>query len=77
MEPGVGGECKVEGTPSSRNSTFINLPCLELGGGGFRLPADICDASPTSPLLSSSGSDISWDVRGDSGGGPCTVSKSE
>lgn len=74
MEPGVGGDCKAfDAAPSSRSSTFINLPCLELGGGGFFLGA--ADGSGIRPLLSSSGSDISCDVRGDSGNGSCTASK--
>jgi hypothetical protein len=58
---------------SSRSSTLIILPCRELGGGGAFLPAE----NPLSPpirLLSSSRSDISCDVRGDSGCGSCIAS---
>lgn len=73
MEPGVGGDCNAFGVFSSRSSTFINLPCLELGGGGFFLGA--ADGSAINPVLLSSGSDISCDVRGDSGNGSCTASK--
>lgn len=62
------------GVFSLRNSTFINFPCLELGGGGFFLPADEGGVSAMKPLPSSSGSDISCDVRGDSGNGSCTAS---
>jgi hypothetical protein len=52
---------------SSLNSTLINLPCRELGGRGFFLLLDFERwASDIDPRLSSSGSDISCDVRGDS-----------
>lgn len=73
-EPGVGG-CSLTcgaGNPSrvsSLNSTLIILPWCETGGGGLFLP-DVDIKS----LLSSSGSDISCDVRGDSGWGSCIVS---
>lgn len=60
----MGGDCRAVVEASSRNSTLISLPCLELGGGGFFLPA--AEVSP-SRLRSSSGSDVSCDVRGDSG----------
>jgi len=73
MEPGVGGDCRALWVFSSRSSTFINLPCRELGGGGFFLGA--AEDSDITPLLSSSGSEISCDVRGDSGKGSCTASK--
>jgi hypothetical protein len=45
---------------------LISLPCLELGGGGFRLSED-ARPSVASLRRSSSGSETSWDVRGDSG----------
>lgn len=51
---------------SSRNSTLINFPCLELGGGGFFLPIGTEVKSVPTSFRSSSGSDISCDVRGDS-----------
>jgi hypothetical protein len=52
---------------SSLNSSLINLPCLELGGGGFiRLLGVEPWDSDTNPRLSSSRSDISCDVQGDS-----------
>jgi len=56
----------TRGAVSSLSSTFISLPCLELGGGGIRLSED---ARPSVANLrrSSSGSETSWDVRGDSG----------
>lgn len=57
---------------SSRSSTLISLPCLEFGGRGF-FRADE-ETSPVSRLRSSSGSDISCDVRGDSGWGSCIAS---
>jgi hypothetical protein len=58
-------EVSIRGVFSSLSSTFMSLPCLELGGGGFRLSDD---ARPSVANLrrSSSGSEISWDVRGDS-----------
>lgn len=63
---GVFGECTITVVGSSRNSTFISLPCLELGGGGFfrALKEEVRSAPPI--FLSSSGSDISCDVRRDS-----------
>ncbi len=39
FETSVGGDCKVPVPISSLNSTLISFPCLELGGGGFFLPA--------------------------------------
>jgi hypothetical protein len=74
-EPGVGGDCRGFGIESSFNSTFISFPCLELGGGGFFLPAVEDKNSAVAALRSSSGSDISCDVRGDSGCGSCIASK--
>ena len=58
LELGVGGDAR--GTideASSRNSTFMSLPCRELGGGGFFLPAVLDSA--VRPRWSSSGSEIS------------------
>jgi hypothetical protein len=54
------------GVLSSRSSTLISLPCLELGGGGFRLSEEARPSVPNLPR-SSSGSETSWEVRGDSG----------
>jgi hypothetical protein len=70
-DPKPGGDClggidEVKAEGSSLNSTRIILPCLELGGGGAFLPVESA-TSPLDFLLSSSGSDISCDVRGDSG----------
>ena len=67
IEPGVGGDCTLMVAGSSRSSTFINFPCLELGGGGFFLTANMEVKSVPTTFRSSSGSDISCDVRGDSG----------
>jgi hypothetical protein len=68
-EPGVVGDAKATEEGSSRNSTFMSLPCREEGGGGFFLPAVLASAR-----RSSSGSEISWDVRGDSACASCTGS---
>lgn len=67
-ELGVGGCGDTNGIfmedASSRSSTLMSLPCLELGGGGaFR--ADVGEEiSVVTARRSSSGSEISWDVRG-------------
>ena len=74
-EPGVGGDCRGTVVGSSLNSTFISLPCLEFGGGGFFLPNVEEGSSADILLRSSSGSDNSCDVRGDSGCGSCIGSK--
>jgi hypothetical protein len=66
-----GGEVGGVDAGPPLNSILISLPCLELGGGGFFLPC-IDDSDDT--LRSSSGSDISREVRGDSGSGSCTGS---
>lgn len=68
----MGGDCRAVDGPSSRSSILISLPCLELGGGGFFLP-DV-DETSINRRRSSSGSDISCDVRGDSGCGSCIFS---
>jgi len=61
---------------SSLNSTLISLPCLELGGGGFFLDeVDDTWNSVVNPRRSSSGSDTSCEVRGDSECASCTGSK--
>ena len=71
------GNCAVMGAGggSSLNSTLINLPCRELGGGGFFLPGVEDVKSVANTLLSSPGSDISCDVRGDSAWASCIASK--
>ncbi len=53
----------------------MSFPCLELGGGGAFLPSVEVWSSVVNLRLSSSGSDISCDVRGDSGRGSWTGSK--
>lgn len=78
IDPGVEGDCTTGGAGgSSLSSTLMSLPCFELGGGGFFLPSvdDWNSAVKPKPRLSSSGSDISCDVRGDSGCASCTGSK--
>lgn len=76
-----GGVCMVgvddpKEDGSSLSSNLIILPCRELGGGGGRRPEDGA-ASMLGFLLSSSGSNISCDVRGDSGCGPWIASNIE
>jgi hypothetical protein len=66
-----GGDVGGVDEGSFLNSILISLPCLELGGGGFFLP---CIDDSDNTLRSSSGSDISCEVRGDSGSGSCTGS---
>lgn len=67
----------VELLLSSRSSTLINLPCLEFGGGGFFLAAIVPVKSVPITLLSSSGSDISCDVLGESACTSCAGSNIE
>jgi hypothetical protein len=47
----------------------MSFPCRELGGGGFILP--VVEDVTSIPRKLSSRSDISCDVRGDSGSAPC------
>lgn len=49
---------------SSRNSTLMSFPWRELGGRGFFLPS--VEGIVSSPRRSSSASDISWGVLGES-----------
>jgi hypothetical protein len=71
-ELGVGGDASGIAEGSSRNSTLISLPCREDGGGGFFRPAVLPSVIPR---RSSSGSEISCEVRGDSGCASCIGSK--
>lgn len=75
LELGVGGCGEAKDTnevgadwESSFSSSFISFPYRELGGGGFFLVEGYSDDTT---LRSSSGSDISWDVRGVSAGTSC------
>ena len=73
LELGVGGDANGNEEGSSRSSTFMSFPCREEGGGGFLFPAVLTSA--VRPRRSSSGSEISCEVRGDSACASCIGSK--
>lgn len=77
-DPGLPVAAAVSPWPSSFffSSIFISFPCREPGGGGggcFFFEAG--GVGLTRRVSSSSGSEISWDVRGVSCGGGCVESK--
>jgi hypothetical protein len=62
----VGRVSESSSLPWSLSSSLMSFPCLWLGGAGF-----FFNVATLSVSLSLSSSEISWDVRGDSGCGSC------